>query len=242
MKKKVDSAIRTLVQNGINRNYRSMFVIVGDNGRDQVVNFHYLLSKLSHSGAKPSVLWCYKTELGFSSHRKKRMKQLKKKMERASYNANIEDPFELFVSSTSIRYCYYKETHQILGQTYGMCVLQDFEALTPNILCRTIETVQGGGIICVLLKTMDSLKQLYQLTMDAHKKFRNALHEDVEPRFNERFLLSLSNCQQTLILDDELNILPISKADSKIVPALEQLGTPEELLRIYTQDQTQETG
>lgn len=35
-----------------------------------------------------------------------------------------EDPFALFVASTSIRYCYYHETHTILGNTYGMCVLQ----------------------------------------------------------------------------------------------------------------------
>ena len=42
---------------------------------------------------------------------------------------------------------------------------QDFEALTPNILCRTIETVEGGGIIVLLLKSMTSLKQLYTMTM-----------------------------------------------------------------------------
>jgi N-acetyltransferase 10 len=35
-----------------------------------------------------------------------------------------ENPFELFVGSTDIRYTYYKETHKILGQTFGMCVLQ----------------------------------------------------------------------------------------------------------------------
>jgi N-acetyltransferase 10 len=46
-----------------------------------------------------------------------------------------------------------------------MLVLQDFEALRPNLLARTIETVQGGGMICILLKTMTSLKQLYSLTM-----------------------------------------------------------------------------
>ena len=27
-----------------------------------------------------------------------------------------EDPFSLFVASTPIRYCYYNETHNILGQ------------------------------------------------------------------------------------------------------------------------------
>ena len=46
-----------------------------------------------------------------------------------------------------------------------MLVLQDFEALRPNLLARTIETVHGGGMICILLKTMSSLKQLYTLTM-----------------------------------------------------------------------------
>jgi tRNA(Met) C34 N-acetyltransferase TmcA len=46
-----------------------------------------------------------------------------------------------------------------------MLVLQDFEVLRPNLLARTIETVQGGGMVCILLKTMTSLKQLYTMTM-----------------------------------------------------------------------------
>lgn len=45
------------------------------------------------------------------------------------------------------------------------CVNQDFEALTPNLLARTIETVEGGGIVVILLRTMNSLKQLYAMTM-----------------------------------------------------------------------------
>jgi hypothetical protein len=53
-----------------------LFVIVGDKGRHQAVNLHYILSKASVK-ARPSVLWCYKKELGFSSHKQKRMKQLK---------------------------------------------------------------------------------------------------------------------------------------------------------------------
>lgn len=46
-----------------------------------------------------------------------------------------------------------------------MCVLQDFEAVTPNLLARTIETVEGGGLVVLLLKTMSSLRQLYTMTM-----------------------------------------------------------------------------
>ena len=46
-----------------------------------------------------------------------------------------------------------------------MCVLQDFEAVTPNLLARTIETVEGGGLVILLLKTMTSLRQLYTMAM-----------------------------------------------------------------------------
>jgi N-acetyltransferase 10 len=36
MRKKIDDRIRYLMENGIHLNQRSMFVIVGDRGRDQV--------------------------------------------------------------------------------------------------------------------------------------------------------------------------------------------------------------
>lgn len=48
------------------------------------------------------------------------------------------------------------------------------------------------------------------MTMDVHSRFRTAAHQDVVPRFNERFILSLASCDSTLVLDDELNVLPIS--------------------------------
>ena len=62
------------------------------------------------------VLWCYKKELGFSSHRKKKMKQLQKKIKSGKLDVNEDDPFELFIASTNIRYAYYHETHKILGR------------------------------------------------------------------------------------------------------------------------------
>ena len=49
---------------------------------------------------------------------------------------------------------------------------QDFEALTPNLLAHTIETVVGGGLIVLLLSNLQSLTQLYQLTMDIHSRFK----------------------------------------------------------------------
>uniref|UniRef100_A0A669BNR4 RNA cytidine acetyltransferase n=1 Tax=Oreochromis niloticus TaxID=8128 RepID=A0A669BNR4_ORENI len=178
--------------------------------------------------ARPSVLWCYKKDLGFSSNRKKRMKQLQKKIKTGTLNLNQDDPFELFVAATNIRYCYYNETHKILGNTYGMCVLQDFEALTPNLLARTVETVEGGGIVVILLRTMKSLKQLYTMTMDVHSRYRTEAHQDVVGRFNERFILSLASCKNCVVIDDQLNILPVSThmANIKPVPPKTQDGLP----------------
>ncbi len=60
-----------------------------------------------------------------------------------------------------------------------VCDGQDFEALTPNLLARTIETVEGGGLVIMLLSTMTSLTQLYSLTMDVHSRFRTESHSDV---------------------------------------------------------------
>lgn len=91
-----------------------------------------------------------------------------------------------------------------------MCILQDFEGITPNLLARTIETVEGGGLVILLLKGMNSLKQLYTLSMDVHSRYRTEAHSDVVARFNERFILSLGKCDSCLVVDDELNVLPIS--------------------------------
>ncbi|XP_029952025.1 RNA cytidine acetyltransferase-like [Salarias fasciatus] len=217
VRKKVDNRIRVQIENGVALKHRSMFVVVGDRGRDQVVILHHMLSKAAVK-ARPSVLWCYKKDLGFSSNRKKRMKQLQKKIKTGTLNLNQDDPFELFVAATNIRYCYYNETHKILGNTFGMCVLQDFEALTPNLLARTVETVEGGGIVVILLRTMNSLKQLYTMTMDVHSRYRTEAHQDVVGRFNERFILSLASCKNCVVIDDQLNILPLSSNMANIKP------------------------
>nr|XP_023013202.1 RNA cytidine acetyltransferase isoform X2 [Leptinotarsa decemlineata] len=217
VRKKIDNRIRVLIENGVKLGHRTLFVIVGDKGRDQVVILHHMLSK-AEVKARPSVLWCYKKELGFSSHRKKRMKHLQHKIQAGKLSINEDDPFELFLASTKIRYCYYSETHKILGNTYGMCVLQDFEALTPNLLARTIETVEGGGLVVLLLRSITSLKQLYTMSMDVHQRFRTEAHQNLVCRFNERFLLSLATCKRSLVVDDQLSVLPISSHNLHVTP------------------------
>ncbi|KAJ7084737.1 GNAT acetyltransferase 2-domain-containing protein [Mycena crocata] len=223
MRKQLDPRIPILINNNVKKNHRSFIVLVGDKGRDQIVNLHFLLSQARVS-ARPSVLWCYKKELGFTSHRKKREAKIKRDVKRGLREANEQNPFEIFVTVTDIRYTYYKESEKILGHTYGMCVLQDFEAITPNLLARTIETVEGGGLVVLLLKTMTSLKQLYTMTMDVHSRYRTSSHDSVVARFNERFILSLGSCEDCLVLDDELNVLPISRG--KDITPLADEDTP----------------
>ncbi|ROT39927.1 N-acetyltransferase [Sodiomyces alkalinus F11] len=213
-RKQVDSRIPALIRNGIQEKKRSFFVVVGDNAKDAIVKLHYIRSEMDVKQNK-SVMWAYKHKLlGFTSHRKKREAKIKREIKRGIREANAEDPFELFVSLHNIRYVYYKETEKVLGNTFGMCILQDFEAITPNTLARTIETVEGGGLVVLLLKGMSSLKQLYNLTMDVHARYRTEAHHDVVARFNERFILSLGSCDSCLVIDDEFNVLPISGGKS----------------------------
>ena len=209
-RKALDSRIPTLIRNNAQEGKRSFFIIVGDRQKDVIVNLYHILLNIDLKRSK-SVLWAYKNKLlGFTSHRKKREKKIKKEIKRGIRDADTDDPFELFISTQDVRYVYYKETEKVLGQTFGMVILQDFEALTPNLLARTVETVEGGGLVLLLLKGMNSLKQLYTLSMDVHSRYRTEAHGDVVARFNERFILSLGGCETCLVVDDELNVLPIS--------------------------------
>ncbi|CAK9320297.1 unnamed protein product [Citrullus colocynthis] len=217
MRKKVDERIRTLIENGVKSRHRSMFVIIGDKSRDQIVNLHYMLSKATIK-SRPNVLWCYRDKLELSSHRKKRAKQVKKLMQRGLLDPEKVDPFSLFLETGGITYCLYKDSERILGNTFGMCILQDFEALTPNLLARTIETVEGGGLIILLLRSLSSLTSLYTMVMDVHERYRTESHLEAAGRFNERFLLSLASCKACVLMDDEMNVLPISSHIRSITP------------------------
>lgn len=216
MKKKVTSDIRALVEHAVSTGERSLFVIVGDKGRLQVPNLHYLHQRIS--GSKAKVLWCYKKNLEMSSHQRKRHKTQKKLAYRGLYDEATEDPYEVFLRTTEIRYCYYKESQKVLGQTFGFLVLQDFEALTPNVLCRTVETVEGGGVVILLLNTMSSLNNLYEISMDIHSKLVSHIHGTIEPRFVKRFIYSLASAHNTIVVDDELNVLPIAKMTLSDLP------------------------
>lgn len=50
------------------------------------------------------MLWCYKHDLGFTTHRKKREQKIKQEVKRGQRDLGDMDPFELFVSVTDVRY------------------------------------------------------------------------------------------------------------------------------------------
>ncbi|OWR49342.1 Polycomb protein l [Danaus plexippus plexippus] len=166
VKKKIDNRIRVLIENGVKLGHRTMFLLVGDKSRDQVPILYDMLLK-STVKSRPTVLWCYKNkDEAISNHGRKRAK----KIAAGKLEVSEECLFDAFRVATTIHGRYYSESHTMLGQTYGVCVLQDFEALTPNLMARTIETVEGGGLIIFLLKTMNSLRQLHSITMDVHSR------------------------------------------------------------------------
>lgn len=204
-----------MLQSGVNQNHRTVLVIVGNKGQDQVPILYQIQTAMAKKGML-KILWCYKKELSFSTHRKRNLKLLNQRRKAGIVSEGTV--FEQFICSTDIRWCYYHETNKILGQTFDMCVLQDFEALTPNTLARTIETVSGGGLVVFLLKSMDSLKQLCTMAMDVHARYRTEAHTDVVCRFNERFLLSLAQNPRCIVIDDRWNILPISR---KVIRSLD---------------------
>uniref|UniRef100_A0A2A4JQT3 RNA cytidine acetyltransferase n=1 Tax=Heliothis virescens TaxID=7102 RepID=A0A2A4JQT3_HELVI len=214
VKKKIDNRIRVMIENGVKLGHRTMIILVGDKSRDQVPILYDMLVK-STVKARPTVLWCYKNkDEAISNHGRKRAK----KIAAGKLEVSEESLFDAFRVATTIHGRYYSESHTMLGQTYGMCVLQDFEALTPNLMARTVETVEGGGLIVFLLKSMDSLRQLHSITMDVHSRFKTEAYDTVVNRFNERFLLSLADHPRCLVLDDSLTVLPISSKTAQVEP------------------------
>ncbi len=62
---------------------------------------------------------------------------------------------------------------------------------------------------------------------DVHARYRTSSHDSVVARFNERFILSLGSCDDCLVLDDEHNVLPISRGKD-ITPIEEKPGKEKE--------------
>jgi len=170
--------------------FRSIILAIGLNDK-KIYYLYYIWCKYS-SKKNTSILWCYKND----SHKNK-----------ISSKNNYLNKKWNFPNLLNIRYCYYNEVNKILGNTFGMCILQDFRFLTPNILAKTIETVEGGGSVLFLVKTMKNLDDIYHMSMDVYKNFKSESYEKITGRFCERFLFSLNSCSTFLAIDENLKNL-----------------------------------
>lgn len=129
MRKQLDPRIPALINHGVKTNHRSFFVLVGDRGRDQVSCRYVCRTQLTVSGCQPALpalagsrviptkcplvlqegaglhnVSQHHAVSADPSHRKKREAKIKRDIKRGIREANEQDPFELFITVTDIRY------------------------------------------------------------------------------------------------------------------------------------------
>ncbi|AFN83833.1 putative P-loop ATPase/acetyltransferase fusion [Encephalitozoon romaleae SJ-2008] len=199
-----DGRIQSFFEANGRRNHRSFVVLLGEHAKSQLRTIHRILQR-NTNGAVETVIWCHKNDVTRKAGRKSYGKRQKNEVEKEE----SEDDLALFIRGNEIEFIEYKESERILGRTVDMLILQDFEALSPNLIATSMETVRGGGAIILLLDSTHSIETLVSRKSDIHEKIG-----EFEPRYNKRLFKSLLNSNFALFLDDQLNILDnISKLD-----------------------------
>ena len=164
----------------------------------------------------PSVLWCYKKELGFSTHRKKHIEKIKRDKKRGlksntgtassaarAAEADATDSFELFIGNTDSRYAPRPWNY---ARRAGAAGLRGADAQP-----RREDRRDGAGRRARHPPAAHG-QEFAATVRDEHGRpltLQTESSGDVVPRFNERFVLSLGKCPSCLVCDDELNILPL---------------------------------
>lgn len=158
----VDLRIHAILTQSTKQNHRSLFILKNSNFRQNVSILYGLLSQ--KTAFLPTILWC------FSKNEKIKNDKQKKTKEKLAINPDF------------IKKINFTEIDIILGNTVEMLVLEHFKFLSPNILAKAIETVQGGGMIVILLDDTQ------------HKNF------------NYRLVQSFVESNHICILDENLKI------------------------------------
>jgi N-acetyltransferase 10 len=196
MKTNFEEKLNFLSLNCQKFNFRSILLIIGPDSKKKIPYIHYIWSKNS-TDSNESILWCYNnTFLKKNNIEKKNNKKDQKNFQ----------PDKLF-NLVKIRYCYYSEIDKIIGNTFGMCVLENFEALSPNIIAKIIETITGGGLIIFLVEKIKNLNKIHSISMDIYKKFQSESYRTVAGRFLERFMFSLNSCITFIAVDENLKTI-----------------------------------
>ena len=55
VRKKIDNRIRVMIENGITLGHRTMFAVVGDKAKDQVVILHHMVRTCSRANCNTDV-------------------------------------------------------------------------------------------------------------------------------------------------------------------------------------------
>ncbi|KAI3518864.1 hypothetical protein L1887_07713 [Cichorium endivia] len=225
---KVHGRTIALIRNGVTTGQRSIFVITGDEPHDQIARLYSIFDEEQDNRglASKGVLWCYGDKLVLPRRKINMAKQLSSLRRYGVFAPAKGLQFSLFIKNTPIMSCRYNDSERILGNTFDMCVFQDFEALTSNLLATTIETVDVGGLV-ILLKPSSS-------------NVRDIIHEGLPTDF----ILSLASCRQYIVMNDELKVLPISSQPQPQQPCarttIEQLhkdvrGLDQDFARLMSQ-------
>ena len=127
MKTILEDKINFLSLNSKFFNFRSIILLIGSDAKKKIPFLQYNWSKNS-TETNTSLLWCYS-----SNNFLKNNSNMKKKKRGKIFLEPCK-----FLKTVKVRYCYYTEIDSILGNTFGMCILENFEALSPNILVKII--------------------------------------------------------------------------------------------------------
>ncbi|ADM12350.1 putative P-loop ATPase/acetyltransferase fusion [Encephalitozoon intestinalis ATCC 50506] len=192
-----DRGIQNFFEENGRRNHRSFVILLGENGKAQIPAIHRILQGHTN-GSVESIVWCHKNEVTRKTGQRVSGKRQKKRIE----EEESQDDLALFIRARDIEFIEYRESERILGRTVDMLILQDFEALSPNLIATSMETVRGGGAIVLLLDTAHSIETLISHKTDLHEKIG-----EFEPRYNKRLFKSLISSNFALFLDDKLNVL-----------------------------------
>lgn len=237
--KAIDKRLTTLLNSGYESFQRSLIIIVGDGGLYQVPNLFSILKMTRTS--QLSIMWCYDEMPKLSSNKRKRNKEFRQLKNRGELQEEELSVEAQFYANTNIRYLHYRDTELALGTTVDMLILQDFKALTPNIIGQTVECVRGGGLILFLLNNMHDLSQLHAVVMNFHSRFSNINNREVsndlhiKARFNSRFIALLEYLPRFLLVNDTLEVIQITEGIQNLMTNLSaQDGSVEKRVAAFT--------
>lgn len=175
-------------------NHRTIFILIGEGSKYQIPVLHEKLSTISSLN---NVIWFYKNAETYMDREAKKIKM-----------SEEDDDFFKWVKSQDPEYISYKENTKILGKTCDMLILQDFEALTPNMIACSMETVRGGGAIVLLLDREKSINEIINKRSDLVDQIIS--YDKPVTRFNRRIFKSLTQLGCAVFLDSKLRIMDIT--------------------------------